>query len=423
MKKCCFILLLCFIVNILADVDPTFTAPTEAGSALILYNAMGYNGYEFSQGAMETFRAALAQNINLINDPMANKNLTIPTINPPLTHVNILNCTSSGGIDADLKTKFSVNSTQIDGFPHDRALFDSLYNAGNPLAYWSQVYDLRFVNNYGLNASVISTSNTNKSDISYFREHLKTGGTLYIQAEYSVFEGRNNSIATVIKTFTLDKDYNPVNILGGGDLTSFNFSNDFENFAKDFNDLNLLAQQYPMLWKMAGGIPTNQIKNGISLITSGNYTIMAIWAPNRGLDPEIGNGRFIVGWDINAWGDYKEGIISTATFAIIQNLYDLMTGSKQYGIFKTFDPPEIELGVEGSFYITIKNNATYSVPMITVIDTISPCLQYIRSDTQTISENNLSGGAKELKWEFSIGGRSEKKIKIDYRVLKSPPCN
>ncbi len=57
-----------FVMNAWADLDPQREPPKNAGAALIIYNAKGYSSaYEYSQPAMQVFRAALAQDITHMN--------------------------------------------------------------------------------------------------------------------------------------------------------------------------------------------------------------------------------------------------------------------------------------------------------------------------------------------------------------------
>lgn len=440
MKKIlyCLVFLSVFAVNIWADLEPgadtsghIFKAPQNPGSALIIYCAKGY-GYEFSQGAMETFRAALAQDMDLIQHP--NKGTIdgyIPEINPPLTRVNVLDVTSVGvGIETQLRNKFyNKGSVKIDEFDFEGDIFDELYDAGNPLAYWSQVYDLRFVNNGAASAATITTDLSNsRSDISYFKEHLKAGGTLFLQDEYSVFTSRNNGVAAVITEFTQDKNHKVSNISAGSIMSTFKFDSTFEKFAYDFNDLAELEKNYRMTWVMAGGVDRSTIPASTPLVLNGNTTVIAAWGTTQ-MDPSIGSGRLIVSWDINAWADYRvdwqNGQISTTTFALIQNIYDLMDGSKQYGVEKKFDPEQLEIGDEGYCIITVNNIGNYGFENIIVDDTLSSCLQYLRTEgtiQPTMSPaSGTSGGVLQWKIEY-MNPREKKEIKFKFKVLDTE-CN
>lgn len=433
MKKMFFGLFLsiCFSV-IYADVDtPPFKAPPQPGSALIIYNERGF-GTQFSQPAMLTFRTALSRDLQYVRQiptttryPINGDN--VPEINPELRMVSVLNVTTAG-FDDELYAAFRSDP-----------LFVELYNEGNPLAYWSQVYDLRFNHDFGTSdmSSITTDQNNPKSDISYFKAFLQAGGALYVQTEYKEYVNRNRGVADVIKTFTLDKDYDYNRVLGGNHMTDFLFSDNVENFAHDFNDLNKLAKDYPMKWVMAGGYPVSNLRHGVPLITNGSAAVMVFWGTKQ-LDPAIGNGRLIVGFDINAWGDHytdsQEGKITKATFAVIQNLYDLMSGTNMFSVKKSFSEngeiPQIEDGQTGTCYITVKNNATYAFE-ITVVDTLNRCFEFIKNSNDNIpltKQDNLSNSRTALEWDrVELKGRGSgedvKVIKFEYRVKYLPPCN
>jgi uncharacterized repeat protein (TIGR01451 family) len=447
MKKGCFILLLCFIANILADIDLTFTAPKNPGSALIIYCGLGYNvnngKNEYSQGAMETFRAALAQDANLILHPSKSRSehdLFIPVIDPKLTSVNILNITpntnnrlTASGIDSHLKQKFYVQNptvkriepngdtiVTIDDFEFNITLFKKLYDDGNPLSYWSQVYDLRFVDEYSEDRNRTTAATITDKDMAFFKEHLKTGGTLFIQDEYNGFRNRNYGVGQVITNFTSDVNYNYLRVVSGNSIYPSTFDGSLENFDRDFNNLSELVSSYSMRWEYAGGIPDNLfdgIVNGYKLVKNGSTIVIAAWDTKK-MNPEIGNGRLIVSYDINAWSDYEKGKISRTTFALIQNIYDLMDGSKQYTVSKRFEPDEIGIGVVGECVITVNNNGNYLIENIVVEDPLNPCLEFISSTPQHTTKNGNT-----LIWNLGdIGGRNKKEIRFQYRITDLERC-
>jgi hypothetical protein len=180
-----------------------------------------------------------------------------------------------------------------------------------------------------------------------------------------------------------------------------------------------------MTWVMAGGYPTDEVKPGHSLIKSGNLSVIICWGTKE-MDPEIGNGRLIVSFDINAWGDYAEGRISRTTMAVIQNIYDLMSGTKQYGLLKSFSQdgtiPELEDGKEGTCYITIKNNAVYPIE-VSALDTLSKCFEFVPSGGDAPNKITPSGGKTILEWNgIKLDGRQSKTIKFNYKVKYNPPC-
>lgn len=471
MKKMfwCLILLICFNIDILADIEdgagipPTitpghqFSAPKNPGSALIIYCQLGYNinnpnnnKFEYSQGAMETFRAALAQNAGLIGHPSKTNgdyvhDLTIPLIEPKLTSVNILNVTPNGaadrltasGVDNHLRSKFYIQNPasnvivritdkgdtliKIDDFDFNITLFKKLYNEGNPLSYWSQVYDLRFVDQYSEDHNVKTAATITDKDMDYFKEHLKTGGTLFIQDEYNGFRNRNYGVGQVIKNFTSDVNYNYLRVQPGNSMSPSSFDNSLEHFANDFNDLSQLASGYSMYWVNAGGIQeglADGIVHGYKLVKNANTIVIAAWDTKK-MNPEIGNGRLIVAYDINAWSDYAKGKITRTTFALIQNIYDLMDGSKQYTVSKKFEPDMIDIGEAGTCVITVNNNGNYDIENIVVEDPLNPCMEFIGMVSDHINE----GDGNTLKWNLgTIGGRDSREIKFQYIITNLENC-
>ena len=417
-----------------------FQAPQNPGSALIIFNDRGYDHpssaiAEYSKGAMETFRAALAQDINLIQHPSRTgwphsqlTNADIPTINPPLTRVNILNVTSNSGIEAQLEAKFrGKGSTNIDDFSFEGDIFDELYNAGNPLSYWSQVYDLRYANISGNAAAPhnISTDlNDPRSDISYYGEHLRSGGSLFLMGEYDYYENRNNGISAIIRNFTQSKQYSG-SVANQPSITSFTFRNDYEHFATDFNDLNALFQQgHGMTWVNAGGVTEADVAPGFPLVIAGGRVAIAAWGEGQ-MDPSVGNGRLLVCWDTNAWSDYMDGRISKTTFALIQNMYDLMDGSKQYRGIKEFVPAAVEIDDIGVCRITVRNDGNYLVENIVVTDDLSSCLQFTENTGAIpLSKPAPTGRGGTLEWTIpELLPRSSRVIEFRYRAVDMPPCN
>ncbi|MDR0304713.1 MAG: hypothetical protein LBH98_08125 [Chitinispirillales bacterium] len=410
-------------------------APKEPGAALIIYNGAGM-GLEFSNPAMQTFRAALSgderhitysthENGNLVYD----KTDGIPKIDPPLTLVDTLNVTVQG-MDSDLKKTFYGKDP----------LFDSLYDAGNPLTYWSQVYDLRFRNILagGAEASITTNLNQKTSDASYFRVFLQSGGALYLQTVRGEFTTRNAGVEFVIKNFTLDKNYtntkNPISSPDGG---NFSFTDNYD-FKCNFNDLKDENDKHPMNWAMPGGYPSGEIVHGKPLAKNltANSDVIVAWKTGE-MDPIIGNGILIVGWAITAWGPQSSGgnssVISRATFATIQNIYALMTQTAMYSINKSFSQDgsiiEKEDGETGTCYITLKNNAIYKVGPIVVRDTLSKCLEYIdKSDDKYDPKpyvTYLPSGKTELIWTDLVlpNNRGVLPLQFDYKVKFTPPCS
>jgi hypothetical protein len=354
----------------------------------------------------------------------------IPPISPQLTLVDVLPVNSTG-FETNLRNNFYNKGNE---------LFDSLYNAGNPLAYWSQVYDLRFNHAFGnTDVSTITTNLQQKtSDASYFREFLRAGGALYIQTVRGEYANRNTGVEFIIKNFTRDKDYSNTHNPNSGDAGNFVFHNGFNNFNCNFNDLEYELTQNSMTWAYPGGFPTAQIRYGIPLVSiagSPNAVIVA-WKTNQ-MDPEIGNGILVVGWAITAWAQQNDNnnvsIVSRTTFATIQNLYALMSETAMFNIHKSFSKdgsiPQVEDGETGTCYITLKNNAIYEVEGFSIKDTLSKCFEYVDKSGGEYEPKpnviNLGNGKTELVWTNVVlpGNRGSVIVQFDYKVKYLPPCD
>ena len=229
-----------------------FEAPKNPGSALILYNSRRSSApeqreFDHSIPTMQIFRAALddenvwRNHLTVEFHPNLRTHLTAvgrTAINPPLVRVTALDVDTLG-IDRALRT---FGSGLIG---RERAIFDELYNQGNPLSYWSQVYDLRYIQEFwnpiNLDNTFMSVitqpcrptcsgnnhyytynrpgpnwtgtvatrycRNDGKSDLEYFRAFLRDGGGIYIQAASANYVERNQSLAYTIRALTEDRDF------------------------------------------------------------------------------------------------------------------------------------------------------------------------------------------------------------------------
>ena len=467
-------------------------APQNPGSALILYNShrsvsrdpIDQRQFDHSIPAMQIFRAALQQERSyLLNtEPLLpfGQGLTtdanvIPPINPRLTMVTVLDVTNRG-IDTDLRAWANAN---LSG--RELQIFNELYNAGNPLSYWSQVYDLRYIQEFWLegaqnrtNLSEITTSGNivngvERNDLAYFRAFMLDGGGIYIQAADSAFETRNTSITATINALTrnnVSRSWGdasgrigaapptyarPESSTPAGNVsTNFWFNNNAiaENFATDFNDLNALQVTHPMRWVRVGGVAHAQLDHAIPLVSVGSETGRAVkvfWDRN-GLQEEYQNGRLIVSYGITAFRDHEDGNgehqtrqgwtrATRTTLAMVQNLYDLMSGTQRYTISKSFVQPDRSVGDEGTIRISVRNPNNYPFELTGGIrDELSTCLRYIQGSS-TSSFVNIDGNSspaaiteqhngQNLHWtpNTAIPLRSDWVIEFRYRVDNSD-CN
>jgi len=390
--------------------DNVAGVPTPAGKVLILYNKLGF-GYEFSEPAMLTFYSALTGDQSHVN---SNPNRTtanlpdgsIPPITPAPT-VDTLNITSSNGIFSNLNSRFG---TQIP---------DSL-KGGKELLYWDLVFDLRFANTASAGVQSISLGTAPTSDINLYQSFLTGGGGLFIQAEYNVFTSRNSGVTALVNMFTRE-NFDPALISPGSiyQLTPSSYSSVPENFNKDFNDLTSTSLEQPYI-VMGGTYPLSGIISGVPLIKWGTGSLLHLWDSK---DLVMQDGRFMVSFDINAWGDHQTdwqgGKVTRATFAFIQNIYDLISGVKSYSVSKAFIPEEIDVGQNGTFTISIENKKDNPLYGFTVTDTVSACLNVISANPTWTSRNG-----NVFTWNVDeVLGRSTKTITVQYSADQMPPCN
>ena len=452
-------LLILFAVNI------CMSAPQNPGSALIIYNShrsfgMDQRQFDHSIPSMQIFRAALSGNPDYLQEYHNNLIVQgIPQINPPLTNVTILDIRHrQGGIDTDLRAWAYAN---LSG--RERELFAELYEAGNPLSYWSQVYDLRYIQEFWnapnqdfTNLSLITTNGA-RNDLDYFRAFMRDGGGLYIQAASAPYEARNESITQTIRALTRDtgfqRQWSDANILIGtprqGQFTEqsdgfwFNNSAAADNFASDFNDLNASQSQFPMRWVRAGGIAPSRIAdmNAIPLVRAGENgsSIISLWHRD-GLQEDYRNGRLVVGFNIGAWREHTDGmgagqtnqgaaITNRTTLALIQNLYSLMSETQRYAIFKNFVEEDRSVGETGTLRISVRNPNNYPFEFTGgITDDLASCLSYIPGSSRfafvdfegnaTSATATEQHNGKRLHWipNESIPARSDWIIEFQYRV-------
>lgn len=389
-------------------------APDPAGRVLIIYNAKGY-GYEFSQPAAETFEAALTGDISKLNFPTLGAHPIADSELPkfsPYPQVDMLAITGTNGIYSQLDATYgSIIPDELKG--------------GKELQFWSLVFDVRFDNagNGGNAASdKITLDNIPTSDINLFKELLNDGGGLFIQGEYNVFKVRNQGVTSVINLFTKGNNFDPTKISSNIFQTITSYPANPENFNTDFNDLNSIPIENQLKLVVGGGYPQTEITGGSPLVEYNNESIIHFWDSK---DLTMENGRLMVSFDINGWGDhyadYQNGKVSTGAFATIQNIYDLLGGALNYSVFKEFTPSQGDVGDTASFKITVVNNGIVDISGISVTDTISNCLEII-SSTPAASVNG-----KVYTWNAAtigtIGANDSVEIIVNFYSTQMPPCN
>ena len=476
-KNIFYVLMFTFCVfNQYVWADIISGVPKNPGSALILYNAHRsidnfQRQFDHSVPTMQIFRAALdpdnsgsflqpSEHANVIRDgipPMTD----LTGIKWPLTMVTVLDI---GDVDSNGKAKSRQSgidtylrawaNTNLSG--REREIFDELYDAGNPLSYWSQVYDLRYIQEYWnqsatdyTDLSLITTSGS-RNDLEYFKVFLQDGGGLYIQAASKNYEKKNERIAETIRALTKDKTFNRNRSDAEIQVTENNFwfnnSSESEYFATDFNNLNVLQNnpQYAMRWVRAGGIKLIASDYAIPLVNvrNANDSSMIVFWDKDGLDEAYKNGRLIVSYAITAWMDHVDGsgtgqlnqgavITSRTTAALVQNLYDLMSGTQRYTISKSFVPDERKVGENGIVRIAVRNPNNYPFKIGEITDELSTCLRFVRDDKHsfidqvnghpTPAQATQTQNGRTLKWELNsndghIPARSDWVIEFEYMV-------
>jgi hypothetical protein len=225
---------------------------------------------------------------------------------------------------------------------------------------------------------------------------------------------RNESLVATIKKLTKDKNFSiahrNADILVGTPSTYPNpsysdYSSNFwfnpnlkaEYFATDWNKLDDDQSNNPMRWVRAGGISQSNIGNATPLVSAGENgrAMIAFW-DKIGLDENYNNGRLVVSYAITAWRDHHDGdrkdpqtgnyvqnrqgdaIVTRTTAALVQNLYDLMSGTTRYNITKKFENEETNVGGRGKLFITVRNPNTAPFSSFEeIFDTLHCRLKYI----------------------------------------------
>lgn len=386
-------LLLLIIVTILVKVsivlgDTESGAPKTGERVLLLY--CDYNAqYEFGYNAMETFRDALQGSGSA------------PSFSP-LPEVDVVAITSGNGIVSDVNKKFGSE------------IPDSL-KGGNELRYWTQVYDLRFRNLYtGQNEDYITIDIEDPtSDYSLYKSLLENGGGLFVQGEYSVFQGRNVGVATLVNLLTND-EFRKENISDLGLKIISDFPDEPENFATDFQDLKSAGA---IALVHAGAYPMSKVDYALPLISTGDNAHMLFWYSK---DLKVQNGRMIVSFDINGWADKTEGSITEATYASVQNIYDLLSGVKNYTVEKSFVPDHADVGDDATFRIYCDNKGKTDLKDFHVIDTVDTCLTVLSSNPNWDKKEVIDGIGTVLEWTIDIAKGSRDSIVVDFNVAKFP---
>jgi len=481
-----------FTLCLMSDVWANRGAPANPGSALIIYNGHRSSGdqrWDHSIISMEIFRAALSENASLMTSFTPPFRQPYTDIIPPfvndagqpsperrLLNVNTLDVRGLG-IDNYLRTKFygRGRNAVIDGQPFDGDLFDELYDAGNPLSYWSQVYDLRYIQERWIASDVIMsviTTEGARSDLAYFRAFMRDGGGIYIQSAYGLYVERNNSLRDVVRALTLDRNFVGVsqnsNILMGtgtseptagwtGPIAEFWFNNSPQSgqFATDFNNLTALQASHPMKWIRSGGIDltSSENQNAIPLVNAvfpGNTrdsSIIILW-DSTGLDPEVKNGLLIVGFCVNAWTDHRgpgdplslpyqtgqgNGVITRTTMAVIQNLYAQLSKTQRYTITKRFVEEERAVDDTGTVVISVHNPNNFAFSLSDgITDELHCRLRFVsgsdrhflvdRDGNRTPTAAVLTQTGQTLRWVLNGDIPARSHWAIEFQYIVNPPC-
>ncbi len=393
------LLLLLLLLAIFSKVnsDNLAGAPQTGERILLIYNALGSADYQFSEPAMETFKAALESNTSVSGVPSFT----------PVPSVDILNITGTSGIYSELNIKFSSQ-------------FEDSIKGGKELLHWTQVYDLRFDNvQSGREAISIDISNPT-CDYSLYKSLLESGGGLFIQGEYSSFTKRNEGVTTLINLLTNDK-FVSTNVLSSGEtyVNIYNFPSTPENFNTDFN---VLGGSTPLKLFYAGGYPSDLINEGIPLISGDigatlNASVVLMWL-SKNLKTQ--NGRLIVSFDINGWSDHPKSCVNEMSYATVQNFYDLFSGVQNYSVEKAFVPDTGEVGDTASFLIMYTNSGKSDLVDFTVVDTVDSCLTVLSSVPSWELKTSLGNGTTELKWTVDIAKAETDTINVKFVVDKYP---
>lgn len=370
------------------------------------------------------------------------------------------------GIIANLKA-----SPLYDSIP------DSLKN-GKELNYWDVIFDLRIIDvsfdagtgdtskdSHAADEPATITLNINDptSDYNLYHEFLASNGGLFLLGSSARY--RAMGIGSIVnantvdnKTFELLADefviLHDADAEWGGteaslpDLLYGEFPQGPSNFAKIYNDLTTV--QLPI----NGGMNTSALrptsfKGGEVLIENKwkglSKVILYYWGAK---DMVTGKGQLIISTEQYPWTnhwfntlgesfknakandpynwpssyDFAIPFIGKGAFATIQNMYVLLSRSREVELEKEFIPSSGIVGDDGSFFITIRNTGTVSINDYTLIDTVSNCLE-IKNSTPNWSNKSEN----ILTWDENSIGTIEPgdsvRVQVNFVAKQVPPCN
>ncbi|MGM0443441.1 MAG: hypothetical protein ACQEQV_04575 [Fibrobacterota bacterium] len=366
--------------------------PSPATDILIIYNEVDAAApdHDYSRQTKDNIKAAM-EDIS-----------TAP-------NVDVLEVTQGPGIYTDLTEQFGDDLTDFED--------------GHKLERWGQVWDVRlFTNATGMptksdiDAFSIDLGNP-RSDYNLFLNYLSAGGCVLLQGEHIAAKDRNEAILTLIKYVTGETSLPAGNQVGEGTGTVSQYNSSLENFDTDFNTL---TEKITMPY--AGAIPMSRLEKGTPIAHDGTLSYMTAWLAED-MD-RVDAGRLILSLDINLLAEDSDPVT-----ALIQNVYDLLSGYRRFDLTKKFDESEIKLSTESkeylsTFTLTVENEETlYPLSGLTVTDTMPVCLEYISSDKTPIRNEDVTiNGVSTtvLEWDIKDLDPGEKEvITVTYKAIST----
>jgi len=297
------------------------------------------------------------------------------------------------------------------------------------LNLWCEVYDLRFRddrNNLAFDGTIWEDVLTyigpaGQTDWDLFENFLNQGGHLYLQGEHHDYYCRNVNLIMFINSVAATAIGQSRANVRNGAWTINQYSATPENFNSDFNTLSgNIFSNYP------GGISLPQLGSARALITTDLGASGDPAAPGGMSAVVMGylpadlrtNGRLVVGWETNA---FTEGTLKNAlSDAIIQNIYDFLSGCYDYTVEKTFIPDTLCVGESGTFTICYENTGM-AVPSVSIWDTIPSYLTVNSFSAPPTGGPQAVSGGNLYWWTFSpLASGANACITVNFTVNSMP---